>query len=965
MRILLASIALSSLAAAPPIDLPEGFTAELVAAPPLVVHPITAAVGERGQLFVGDAAGKNLNKADLEKELPNRVVLLTDADGDGVYENATVFADKMTFPEGGAWLDGSLYVASPPGIWKLTDTDGDGVADQRKMIASGFDYTGNAADVHGPFLHPNGRLYWCHGRKAHTATQSDGTVVHTGAASGIWSCRPDGLDLRWHAFASGDNPVEIDFTPEGEIVGTMNLFYSHPRGDTIVHWLRGGVYPREDQLKVIEGLPRTLDVMPVVHNFRHVAVSGCTFYRSGALDADWRGNMFVAHFNTRRVTRLEVARDGATYKVAEREFFTLREADAHLTDVLEDRDGSLLVVDTGGWFRIGCPSSLTAKPDVPGGIYRIRRTAGPVKVEPWGAATAKVWALARKADGDSIRELCALLGGKDLSVARAAGNALASLANPAATDPLIAALSHKDAGVQLAAANALGSLPQLEDKSARAFMQRLEGPLEPAVEHQTMYALLRGSEESSRLLLTALSSADKPTLQRRALRLLDQAQDSPIDFAHVLPLLASADPALAHAAATCVARRQGWMPAAAEYFSGWITAGKASVDRLATIETAVQPWLGNPTVRGLVSLLLSDADLAHRRTAWRIIATSAPAPAAPEWIGKLQSALARSAPGDQALVIDAIAHARSPQLSVVLTEFAAVVAHPLALRLKALRAAINPRDVLDADSFAFALDVLSNNPSAAQRLEAARILAATRLDREQQLKLAPAFIALGPLELRELLPILRKSKEPEIGAAFAHALSNAASLGSLQESEIRSAMSNFPPDIFEIVSPALRAVAAEDVARHRKLETLPALVNAKGNATEGRKIFESGKGVCMTCHRVGDVGNFVGPNLSEIGKIRSARDLLESILFPSATIAHDYEAHSIETADGRSLIGVVRRNLPESMVLVDPSGQEQTLPRGQIVAMQMLPTSLMPTGLDRTLTEPELLDLVAYLASRK
>ena len=84
---------------------------------------------------------------------------------------------------------------------------------------------------------------------------------------------------------------------------------------------------------------------------------------------------------------MEMARDGATYKVAEREFLTLRSPDAHLTDVLEDRDGSLLVVDTGGWFRIGCPSSLTAKPDVPGGIYRIRRAGGPVKVEPWGAAT--------------------------------------------------------------------------------------------------------------------------------------------------------------------------------------------------------------------------------------------------------------------------------------------------------------------------------------------------------------------------------------------------------------------------------------------------------------------------------------------------------------------------------------------------------------------------------------------------
>ncbi|HEY6168368.1 MAG TPA: PVC-type heme-binding CxxCH protein, partial [Verrucomicrobiae bacterium] len=476
------------------IDLPDGLVAELVATPPLVAHPIMAALGERGKLFVGDAVGTNLNKVGLEKELPNRVLLLTDTNGDGVYDKVTVFADKMTFPQGGAWLDGSLYVASPPGIWKLTDTDGDGVADQREMIVGGFEYTGNAADVHGPFLHPNARLYWCHGRKGHEVKQKDGTLVHAGLASGIWSCRPDGSDVRWHALACSDNPTEIDFTPEGEIIGTVNLFYSNPRGDTIMHWLHGGVYPREDQLKAIVGLPRTLDVMPVVHNFGHVAVSGCAFYHSGALNPGWRGNLFVVHFNTQRVTRMEVTPDGATYKVAEREFLKLRNPDAHLTDVLEDRDGSLLVVDTGGWFRIGCPSSLMAKPDIAGGIYRIRPKGAPAKVEPWGIACAKVWELARKGDADSVKQLTALLGGKDASVARAAGNALASLAKPDAAKGLITALNHKDAGVQLAAAHALGTLPSLDKRAVSALLRRLEGDVDRSVEHQMMDALLRANQ---------------------------------------------------------------------------------------------------------------------------------------------------------------------------------------------------------------------------------------------------------------------------------------------------------------------------------------------------------------------------------------------------------------------------------------------------------------------------------------
>ncbi|MEO6784498.1 MAG: PVC-type heme-binding CxxCH protein, partial [Chthoniobacteraceae bacterium] len=749
---------------APPMELPDGYVAEVVAAPPLVQHPIMACVDDRGRLFVGDSSGVNLNRAGLEKELPHRVLMLEDTDGDGIYDKQTVFADKMTFPQGCAWLPGdarsgtpgSLYVASPPGIWRLTDTTGSGVADKREMIVSGFDYTGNAADIHGPFVHPNGRLYWCHGRKGHKAAGKDGVVVHEGLASGIWSCQPDGSDVRWHSLGCGDNPVEVDFTPEGEIIGDQNIFYTNPRGDTIVHWLRGGVYPRADQLKAIEGLPRTLDTMPVVFNFGHVAVSGCTFYRSGALNPDWRGNFFVTHFNTQRLTRMEVARDGehqngASYKMTEREFLKVKNPDVHLTDVLEDRDGSLLVLDTGGWFRIGCPSSLMAKPDIAGAIYRIRKIGAPAKCEPWGASVAGVWKMDAKG-------LIGALGSKDVSIARAAGNALAMKPTADAVPALLTALASEDAGVQLAAANALGALPKLDAKTTAALLRRIAGEVDRSVEHQAMFALLTAGDPQT--IAAALRDDAKPALKQRVLTVLDQRHELTAD--RVLPLLDSADPALARKAAEIVLRHADWNVTA--QLTDWLHAKTLGADRLALIELIATPRLS--TMPDVVALLLDRPEPEAQRAAWRILAAGDGAKALPAWTPALRAALASAAPADLPLVLAAASKVSTPELRAAMRDFSNEAKQPLSLRLKALAASLDRSKPLPDESFSLLKRALADaSPSA--RLEAARTLVTARLAKEQLLALPPLIPALGPLELAEILKGYRAWLKTDAAMQFA------------------------------------------------------------------------------------------------------------------------------------------------------------------------------------------------------
>ena len=74
--------------------------------------------------------------------------------------------------------------------------------------------------------------------------------------------------------------------------------------------------------------------------------------------------------------------EGATFTTQGQRFLVSDNPDFHPTDVLEDADGSLLVIDTGGWYKLCCPTSQLAKPDVLGAsIGSAEESRGPARVE--------------------------------------------------------------------------------------------------------------------------------------------------------------------------------------------------------------------------------------------------------------------------------------------------------------------------------------------------------------------------------------------------------------------------------------------------------------------------------------------------------------------------------------------------------------------------------------------------------
>src|SRR5205814_1446992 len=369
--------------------LPAGFTIEKIAAPPLVNRPITADFDEQGRLYVSDSSGSSDKVQKQLEERPHRILRLEDTNNDGLFDKATAFADKMMFPEGTLWYAGSLYVAAPPSIWKLTDTNGDGLADQRGEWFQGKTLTGCANDLHGPYLGPDGWIYWCKGAFAKQTYERPGRPPFVTRAAHIFRCRPDGSGLEPVMTGGMDNPVDVVFSPGGERIFTTT-FLQHPGGgrrDGLIHAVYGGIYGKDHDV-IYSHKWTGPDLMPVLTHLGPAAPCGLTCYESTSFGSAYQSNLFAALFNMQKVTRHVLEPNGATFKTRDEDFVVSSNRDFHPTDVLEDADGSLLVIDTGGWYKLCCPSSQLHKPDILGGIYRVRRKGAPRVADPRGLKLA-------------------------------------------------------------------------------------------------------------------------------------------------------------------------------------------------------------------------------------------------------------------------------------------------------------------------------------------------------------------------------------------------------------------------------------------------------------------------------------------------------------------------------------------------------------------------------------------------
>lgn len=1005
------------------LKVPKGFTIEDAIAPDLKrYYPMFGTLDGRGRLYLAESNGKTYSTKGMIKKPTYFIRLMEDTNGDGVFDKGTIFADSLIFPMGAEYYNGSLYVASPPNLLRLTDTDGDGVADQKEIVMTGWTLNSNAAALHGPVMGPGGWLYMSDARRGFDITTKEGEHLQ-GKSARIWRIRPNGTGLEWVSGGGFDDGVEVTFMPSGEIIGTITYFTNPKNGyrDALMHWVWGGVYPKPQSVIQEDNFKLTGALMPVMDSLARVSPSGLVRYRGLMWGQKYQDNIFYSEFNTGKITRSIVIPDGATYRTIDKPFMTSTNNNTHPTDVLEAADGSLLVVVTGGWFIAGCPLSVVAKPEIKGGVYRIRKKDAQSFDDPRGkqisfqsispqeltkymadprpvvrdkavnqlvnigqeaisplkeilsnsnderVRTEAVFVLYRIWDRiggqQALTGMRSVLNDASSMVRDAAARVLGMAEDGHAVDKLMAIVQHDDSpAVRRQAATALGQIGN--GRAVKALLRASDNPTNDRfVNHAIRYALITLHKPQPLMNALGSTSVDK---QITALIVLDQMDGSPLEAKQVVPFLNSSNKRLQQTGIWVASHHLSWSPIVAGFLTSYYSHGKLNSNASAVFDLMVK-FSGKKGVQDLIADKLGSDKTSKQRKSLFIdaIKQSRVTNVPPIWVNQLERILTNN----KRLRTDVLSIISSKNIPALDAQLSRIIRNPElydSFRLKAISAKLVSNPQLSNEGFQLILGILTSQNTKVLQRKAAQVIAKADLNESQLITLAQKVIPTAkPFLLPSLINtfISSDSRGEQVGKALAGALKSSPDrLANLSLMKIKTLFSSYPSTIQTMADPIINQLKQKQASRLKKLKKIKSKLNIKkGNVAKGRALFFS-KGTCFKCHAVEGVGGTLGPDLTDIGAIRSVSGILGAIIYPSANFFRGDRPSKITTKT-KSYIGIIQKEYPDIIVVATDPKTRVKIPRSDIVSIKPRNISMMPKGLNNLLTTQELTDLMAYLTS--
>ncbi len=963
------------------LTVPDGFTADLVAAEPLIRDPVKFALGADGCLWVvemGDYPNGNPDATETDghaddrdnsstdhhpgKQLwdgppGGRIKRLTDTDGDGRYDEAVTFLDGLTFPTGVfPWRDG-VVVAAAPEIFFARDTDGDGRADERTTLFTGLHEGNPQHRVSGFTYGLDGWLYL-----AGTSSSKTVTSAVTGETTGT-----SGRDLRIDPDAGRAVPVS-GVSQYGRVRDDWGNWFGNDNSRPLYHfaiedrYLRRNPFVPSPSPRVFLTEPavaprvyptsRTLDRFNDLHALNRFT-SACSpqIVRDGDLPDDVNGAALVCEPVHNLVSRVMLESAGVTFhgrrheSEQQSEFLSSQDNWFRPVHVETGPDASIwvcdmyrLVIEHPQWI----PEAWQAKLDLYAGhnrgrIYRIR----PANQSPTAAPN-----LADMPSRELVVQLTNSNGWR------------------------------RDTAQRLLTERADGSVIPAIESLAREH-------LDPAVRVQAMATLSGLDRLSPELLITLLSDGD-PRVVVQAIRFGESHIENPDVITRLLTLAGhedlrmryqlaltlgeSNDPRVASGLQEIVSqdRNDSWIraavlssaiPHAQQLLRALLADPDSLQEQVAFLQELIVTALGEDVSQGLggvVSSILGEtgpADAANKPVEpWQIAALASCADAVRRR-GKTWSEVATtSQSGDQTA-----AKAAEPMFAAA-REIAANQSAPTPHRVSAVRLLGQEASRRDAD-----LSQLKSllSPRVAPELEVAAIrsLAACQADDLVE-TLLDDWSQQTPAVRGEVLSTLLS--RPEWTGQFIDALEAGTVLLQDIDAATRARFqlhlrNTGRESAHRLFYAATSGDRAEAVASFQSVSALP------GNAEKGAALF---KKVCSTCHKHGGIGNDLGPQLANL-KNKSTDALLLALLDPNRAVELKFRGYVVVTRDGRIVSGLIKSETASSITLVEPNGKEHVILRIDLDEMTDTGKSFMPEGLEKDLSPQNMADIFAFVTREK
>jgi len=983
--------------------LPPGFEIQLVAAEPEIQKPMNLNFDTEGRLWVTgselypwpakvDALGqpvpgfaetwsKMAGAFDAKKAPPppekatDTLRVLSQFGSDGRAGKIDGFADGLNIPIGvqplprpaGAKGD-SVIVFSIPKIWRFTDTDGDGRADLREPLYGDFGFR----DTHGMssnyLYHADGWIYGCHGFANHSVVRDGSGQVTEMNSGNTYRFRPDGS--RFEIYTHGQtNPFGLAVDDDGN-------FYSADSHSRPVMMLIPGAY-YEGIGKTHDGLgfaPRIME-----HNHGSSAIAGVAWYGARQFPAEYYGNTFNGNPVTRRINRDRYEWHGSTPQAIEMpDFLTCDDPWFRPVQVKLGPDGALWIADfyTPIIGHYEQPLADPRRDHSHGRIWRIvyrgEKLASSVPAIPNLAAldtkslseklsdpnlvikTLATHELAGRSDFDPEpflhegapefgRWVCERVGAFD-NLEILLRHSTAQLSNIAAGrtgltrgDPILKAMvgysvGSADPKVRRAAVQALARNP-LPDHIGMLLWAwaHTEGPQDLAGVH------------SVRIALKEALSAPGGFAEARKEKQFPYAEN-PERLEDVSLAISSADSAsflLAY-----LRQVNFTAPRSGEYLRHVIR--NLPEAELETVSALVLSLSEKTSPQQFV--LAEAIDAAARERGWR------PPPQLGAWTQ--QKILAALETSDAALCGRAIAALRDANWPEKFAPLERVVQNKnfeANRRVAALEAAFNQEA-----GPALAARVLADPASLPLRKKAAELLGRTESETNRQ-RLANALSA-APTELA--LQITASLAKTDDGCAALLDLIEAgkASPTPLQNRLIGLLLMQRSEALQARVAAVTKDLPPEDARLDQVItERVKSFGPTRADPTKGAQVFAQ---FCAVCHRFRGQGGNVGPNLDGV-VARGAHRLIEDILDPNRNVDPTFRQTTIETNDGRTLLGVNFREEGGNVLLTDPAGQTQTVAKAAVKAQTASRLSLMPPAFESAIPPEDFNALLSYLLEQR